>query len=298
MKLRERILTTILFASAWWLHSEPLRVEYYGVVTSSSDLNMVKMAQDIFLTQLKSIPYISVEDRRPDTSKTLKSPPKFPQTEADGGRIVFYAEIEESPSEGGGKAWKCKFSAMNPSDQILHTKDEIYESYYKILANAKGTIEEIVNDFKETTAPEQKRTVTEEIAKNTFSGNIDIESLSGTWYGEPYTDKIMILRGGRGFIIFKNGATMNIKLSVTKFDSRGNAEEIEVSQVGKSNASFFPELPRQTAMSVAESSKPIKWNFLIRPGELYGTKQTMVPTNGGTDATLGTLDATWTKNRN
>ena len=36
-----------------------------------------------------------------------------------------------------------------------------------------------------------------------------LETLAGTWTGEALVDKVIILRGGNGFVIFKNGASMN-----------------------------------------------------------------------------------------
>ena len=277
-------------------YSEQIKVVYYGVVSASSDSNMIKMAQDIFLTQLKSIDYISVEDKRPDSNKTLKSTPDFT---SDGERIIFYAEIEESADENLQKTWNCKFNAMNPDDKIYHTKNETYDSYYKILSGAKAAIEDVISDFRqeprETFSTDGAAEDANGDSVKTFSGNIDIESLSGTWYGEPFTDKIMILRGGRGFIIFKNGATMNIKISIKKADSKGNVQEIEISQVGKSNASFFPELPREIALNAASSAAPITWTFTIKPGELTGIKKTLLLANNGISAKEGTLKTTWLK---
>ena len=274
-------------------YSEQIKVVYYGVVSASSDSNMIKMAQDIFLTQLKSINYITVEDKRPDSGKSMQSLPEFPE---ENSSIIFYAEIDEIVSDSLQKTWNCKFNAMNPDDEIYHTKSETYDSYYKILSGAKSAIEDVLSDFlpekkegaiADSTSTESGNTVT------TFSGNIDIESLSGTWYGEPFTDKIMILRGGRGFIIFKNGATMNIKVTIKKADAKGNAKEIEISQVGKSNASFFPELPREIALNAASTATPIAWNFTIKSGELIGTKKTLLLAENGISAKEGTLKTTW-----
>lgn len=288
-------LISLLITSTTFIYSVPLKVEYYGVVSVSSDSNMTKMAQDIFFTQLKSIDYISVEDKRPDISKASKSIPNFIQNNET--HLVFYAEIEELfDSDNNQRIWNCKFNAMNPEDEIIHTKTEVYDSYYKILSGARFAIENVISDFQ----PKDKSSKSENSTKSqvkTFNGNIDIESLAGTWYGEPYTDKIMILRGGRGFIIFKNGATMNIKITVKKTDSKGNVSEIEISQIGKSNASFFPELPRQTALNVASAAPTIVWNFTIDSGILSGTKKTLITTDNEIGAKEGLLETTWSKNK-
>ncbi len=273
--------------------AEQLAIDYYGVVAESTldgtELNMLKMAQDIFFTQLKSIDSITVSDKRPDSSKTSLSIPDF-----QGSSVAFYAEIGENVSENG-KTWTCRFSAFDPSDEITHSKTETYDSYYKILSGAKSAIESVISDFKKDENEKKAVVVAKTESPRTFDGNIDIESLAGTWSGEPFTDKILILRGGRGFIIFKNGATMNIKISAKKIDSRGNVSEIEVRQIGKSNASFFPELPRQTALNLAATASPIVWNFTIRAGELYGTKRTIIPATNALGAEEGTVVSTWSK---
>ena len=287
---------TFILSTFAKVHADQLKVEYYGVVSTSSDSNMIKMAQDIFLTQLKSIDYISVEDKRPDSGKTLKATPEFT---TEGARIIFYAEIDETTNEDLQKTWNCKFNAMDPDDRIYHTKNETYDSYYKILSGAKSAIEDVLADFRTGSKEETQQQSAGDAANGTpvktFEGNIDIESLSGTWYGEPFTDKIMILRGGRGFIIFKNGATMNIKITIKKADSKGNVKEIEISQVGKSNASFFPELPREIALNVASSASPITWSFTIKSGELTGTKKTLLLAENGISAKEGSLKTTWLK---
>ncbi len=283
-----RIVIPAIISASAPISAEQIAVNYYGVVskTQEVDSNMLKMAQDIFFTQLKSIESVAVEDCRPDTSKVSAEIPQF-----FGESIALYAQISESEKDGS-KVWKCTFSAFNPSDEITHSKTETYDSYYKILAGAKSAIESVLAGFHEepkivVESPKQE--------EKTFRGNIDIESMAGTWGGEPYTDKILILRGGRGFIIFKNGATMNIKIVAKKFDSSGNVSEIEVRQVGKSNASFFPELPRQTALNLAATASPIKWTFEIRAGELYGTKQTLIPAANEIGAVEGTVDSVWSK---
>ena len=46
------------------------------------------------------------------------------------------------------------------------------------------------------------------------------EFLSGTWGGEDTIDKIVIMRGGRGFVIFKNGSSMNITVPKTHKKSK------------------------------------------------------------------------------
>lgn len=271
------------------LHAEDLLVDYYGVVSASSDTNMLKMAQDVFYTQLKSIDGIIVDDKRPDISKASSEIPVFTKTNA---RIYFYAEISDQKSDAGQALWNCRFNAVTSSDGITHTATENYESYYKILVGAKNAIEKVLSDLK-APAPEFATADKNNLAAD-FKTGVDIESLAGTWNGEPYADKIIILRGGRGFVIFKNGATMNIKISVKKATIDGKDTNLEIAQVGKSNASFFPELSREQALACAAKASPITWNFTLTSADtLEGIKNTVIPTNDGIEQ--GTINSSWTR---
>ena len=247
---------------------------------------MLKMAQDVFYTQLKSIESIIVIDKRPDLSKTLSS---IPEPDAESSRIAFYAEIIEEQNSAGKPVWNCKFDAVTPRDGITHSKSEVFESYYKILVNAKNSIEAVLNELR---GPQKyiEDADSENLAGNRNS-SINIESLAGTWTGEPFTDKIIILRGGRGFVVYKNGATMNIRIIAGKSDS-----EIEVRQAGRANASFFTEIPRETALLYAPSANPIVWNLKITSqNTLEGTKTTLITENGGASAKEGKISTVWTR---
>ncbi len=278
------ILSPTLNAAA-----EDFLIDYYGVVSSSSDTNMLKMAQDVFLTQLRSIDGVKVDDKRPDNSRASAIIPEFAQTNA---KVFFYAEISDKKSDSGQTIWNCRFNAVTQEDGITHSATENYESYYKILVGAKGAIEKVLQDLK-SPPPEFHSADKANIAAD-FKTGIDIESLAGTWGGEPYADKIIILRGGRGFVIFKNGATMNIKISVKNASIDGKTTNLEIAQVGKSNASFFPELPREQALACAATASPITWNFSLTSADtLEGVKNTVIQTNDGTEK--GTLSSTWSR---
>ena len=279
----------MILSSLSFIHADNLLVDYYGVVSASSDRNMLKMAQDVFFTQLKSIDGITVDDKRPDLSKASVSLPEFASTNA---KVFFYAEITDGKNESGQTIWNCRFNAVTQADGITHSATETYESYYKILVGAKTAIEKVLSDLK-SPAPEFISANKANIAAD-FSTGVDIESLAGTWSGEPYADKIIILRGGRGFVIFKNGATMNIKISVKKMTIAGRSTNLEIAQVGKSNASFFPELPREQALACAANASPITWNFSLTSADtLEGIKNTVIATNDGTEQ--GTVNSSWTR---
>lgn len=285
LKKHIKRLLLIITATTGIATAESLQVDYYGVVSSSADTNMLKMAQDVFYTQLKSIDSIIVVDRRPDISKTLTD---FPQLDQNSSKIAFYAEIDEEKDLFNQTSWNCKFNAVTTKSGITRTKTEVFESYYKILVNAKNSIESLLDEFRKPEKPIEDAD-RQNIEENSLS-SIDVESLAGTWTGEPGTDKIIILRGGRGFVIYKNGATMNIRISAGK----SGANSIEIQQTGKSNASFFTEIPREMALQYAPEAAPIVWDFKITSqSSLEGKKTTLLPDGAG--AKRGTTNSTWTK---
>ena len=119
---------------------------------------------------------------------------------------------------------------------------------------------------------------------------VSLESLSGTWKGDENIDKIVILRGGRGFVIFNNGASMNILIK----NSPTSPNQILVTQNSKSNASFFPELPRNIALQAAVHAQPIQWILnILDENTLQGVKQTLLP--DGDNYINGEIPVEWNK---
>ncbi|MCR5724595.1 MAG: hypothetical protein K6G80_05865 [Treponema sp.] len=272
-------------------------VDYYGVVSQSTETNILKMAQDIFLTQLKSMTNISVDDKRTGTHDPLKEKPDTSTTRAP--HVVFYAEISEDTSEGEqapSKAWVCTFTVFNPDTGLLQQKTEHYASYYKILVNARSAIEAILAP---DAFPADKAEPARPLATTAAAGTagMNLETLSGTWQGDSYIDKIILLRGGKGFVIFKNGASMNITIAVTKKETDGSITDITVTQSSNANASFFPQLPRETALSLAPTAPPIHWNLHVTDSNtLSGTKHTLFSDTGNpSTARSGSEHTVWTK---
>ena len=82
---------------------------------------------------------------------------------------------------------------------------------------------------------------------------------------------------------------MNITVEIK---TSGASQSIIITQNGKANASFFPELPREVALKEAINAEPIKWVFNLDDNDtLTGTKSTLIYSNGA--ASNGTLNVTW-----
>ncbi len=278
-------ILTILISSVYAI--PPVQIDYYGVLSQSDDQNMLKMAQDIFFTQLKSIDNAAIDDKRSDLSVTMTELPSFPAT----SHFIFYAELRESPADAITRGWECTFNILDTKDSKTVSKTQTYESYYSILVSSKTTIEELLSQA--TQSSEQKSRP--DIPKDS-SYTVNLDSLAGNWSGEPYTDKIVILRGGRGFVIFKNGASMNISVTVNGLDQKGNIKALKIRQTGRPNASFFPSLPRETALNYAAHAKPIEWELtLVSPDTLKGTKKTAVFSASANSAVEGTEEIIWSR---
>lgn len=290
----------LTLSSAGRAQASPLYVDYYGVVSESGETNILKMAQDIFLTQLKSIANISVDDKRISPNETLREKPDL--SEAAGRHHAFYAEIAEQAGSDSAKLWQCTFTVIG-ADSRVTTKTEQYDSYYKILTNAKSAIEALLEASGQTAAnpaEDGRRQAFDDGQAQSHGAagrNVSVSSLAGTWQGEASIDKIVLLRGGKGFVIYKNGASMNVKVAVTHTDSAGNIIDMEVTQDSKGNASFYPQLPRETALQVAANAPPIIW-ILHASGEgvFTGTKKTLLPDGSSPQgAREGMERITWTK---
>lgn len=268
----------LLFTAASVFAAVP--VDFYATVSTSQDTNMISMTTDLFFTQFQSLDGYSVTDKR--------ATPFDPSTAAPSA-ISFYAEIQES----GDGSWLCTLNAIKTGINKNISETKKYASYYKILLDAKASLENLLAslDGSDGETSLASSSITNKTTTRTPSaGAVSVESLAGTWTGEPLVDKILILRGGKGFIIFKNGASMNITLSI-------QGSTVNVKQSGKSNASFFPDLPRTVALQIASTAEPVEWSLsLVATDILQGTKKTLVTDDSSaTGASYGSVEVEWKK---
>lgn len=113
------------------------------------------------------------------------------------------------------------------------------------------------------------------------SATLNVENIAGTWSGEDEISKIILLRSGRGFVVFTNGATMNINIQLS---GENSGQKFRMVQQDKFNASFYPDIERKTVLAYAEDAAPIEWNLsMTAQGTLVGTKKTLVASAGGVE---------------
>ena len=250
-------------------------VEFYSLTSSLSDSSKVQMTEDLFYTQLLSLPEYRVVDKRPARYTGTTSSP-------NRDTMAFHVELHEKDS-----TWTCTLTLEQPH---LDKKSQVtgsYDSYFKILSDAKSSISQL---FASISGPAAGASGT--AAAQGSAGAPTYDSLSGTWSGEPSINKIVLLRGGRGFVIFNNGASMNIRVEI-------KGTTIVCTQSGKPNASFFPELPREIALVAATTAQPITWTMTLSGSStLTGTKrslQAIMEAGTAVGAEMGTTQVTWTR---
>lgn len=280
-----RAYTIILLISAGMAFAQgsaekkyPLR--YYGIVSNINDQNILSMAQDLFIAQIRGINYVSLEDKRnseikksyssisSDTDGTEFFSLVEEKEQIQGEAILFYVRIFRPHSD---EKWECTFFAKNTQSKIIFSETRNYDSHYKILLDAKMLIQNVV---AEASGKASVETPAVQNSPLEHPKTLNVENIAGTWSGEEGISKIILMRSGRGFVIFSNGATMNISILLSNENS---SQKLRVVQQDKFNASFYPEIERKTVLAYAEDASPIEWNLtMTSQGTLEGTKKTLV----------------------
>jgi len=260
------------------LSAQKYSIDYFGIVANGVDDNMSKMTSDLYYTQLCEINSYTVQDKRNGVRMS-----NAPQTdEFQDGKISLYAVISKKDDSS---KWISTITIYDSSRKALFSEAKEYDSFYKILMEPKATLQDTITSLLSGNSTSVAQTQAAPKAGAIQS----TEFLSGTWGGEDTIDKIVIMRGGRGFVIFKNGSSMNITVEIK---GSGQSQSIVITQNGKANASFFPELPREIALKEAVNAQPIKWILsLDDENTLSGTKSTLILSDG--TAVTGTMNVTW-----
>ena len=278
---------TFLFSLiSLFVAAQSYNIDYYGIVSSDIEPNMAKMTSDLYYTQLSEINNFSITDKR--TAASMTQSPSVDSYSALA--LSFYAEIAK---DSDGASWKTTLHVVDKSKNEEHTLTRQYDSFYKILMEPKSALQDSIRKLIENNASGQG--ITEAPIKQEESApkanKVSTESLSGTWKGEENIDKIVILRGGRGFVIFNNGASMNITISLS---DNQDSQQILVTQSGRSNASYYPDLPRTIALNAAVTADPIQWTLVLSENNrLTGYKKTLLPSEDSYK--IGTVQVEWNK---
>lgn len=249
------VFSLIFICLAVYSQADKPALYFYAAPASSSspeDPAAVKMTRDLLFSQLSSLDLFVIRDKR-----DIEYSPDLIKKHA-ANDFLFYAEIYEKNGE-----WLSKMHLIEAASAKETVLQNSYEGYYKILMEAKSSLTALIKQFNTGNTSSAPQEIPAQPAAAT--GNI-----SGTWFGENHIDKIVLLRGGRGFVIFKNGASMNISVSID-----GNT--VTAVQQSKPDASFFPDIPRETALIKAPDAAPIRWELTIKNDSLMqGVKSGLV----------------------
>lgn len=285
---RKLTFITILLLSVT-VFAQNYNIDYYGIVSSEIDANMSKMTSDLYYTQLSEISNFNVTDKR--TSNVMTTEPS--SSVFSPSKLSFYTVISK---DSNSDHWITTFHVVDAKNSEEHIKSKKYDSFYKILMESKNELKETIrqlieNDSNATALEKDTPSAPSQNPQNQKSAGLSsTEILAGTWEGEENIQKIVILRGGRGFVIFKNGASMNITVELESQDS----QNVIITQKGRSNASFYPELPRNLALNAALSAPPIQWILTaLNEKSLSGTKVTLV--QDGDSFKSGEIQVSWVK---
>lgn len=254
-------------------------VVFFGAVSSSQDTATIKLTEDLYYSQMLALSSLSVKNRR-DIVWNPNIANEYESTDS----ILFHAEIQEKNS-----GWQCTLTALDMENGLAASKTFFYEGYYKILMDAKNSLLSLFDQLEDGTAIAGTLEQAESEGFSEALAQISLEQLAGNWSGDSYITKIVIQKTGRGFVIFKNGATMNITVSLS-------GTTVTAQQASGSNASFFPELPREVALKSAKTASPITWTLEITDwNTLSGTKLTLAMDDAEAVPVEQAVPTVWTR---
>lgn len=266
---------------------EQYTIFYYGNIAENAQVNQINISQDLVTAQIRTIPEMTLVDYRNSglrenflklsdeeiknlTDETIFNLiPENEKLQTTPKAVIFFIKIDKTEDE----TWICTYYAKNLETEKITSTQKNFETFYKILADAKNTIAELLSQAAQINLT-QNQSQTRTPKENINDIAMTIEGVSGTWNGEKNITKIILMRSGRGFVIFSNGASMNIAVEIEK--TQNDHKMLKITQQGNFNASFYPDIPRQKVLEYAENASPIQWTFMLTgSGTLSGFKNTL-----------------------
>ncbi|MGL4987030.1 MAG: TP0183 family DNA metabolism protein [Treponemataceae bacterium] len=221
------------------------KLDFYGIVTSGNiEIDLARPIQDLYYSYLNEQNIYELVDKRNEI---------YDETAIKSSNFIFYIELNLINTH-----WVSIIYLIAPSNfaELSNQKKTVFDSYNKLLVDIKPSVQAF---FSAKTASQRSHART----------NLTLESFAGNWNGEDFIDRIVLLRPGRGFIFFKGGASMPVTIMY-----RNN--QLRIIQSGKSNASFYPDIPRSLALTTALTAEPIEWTFTaLTENRIEGEKRTL-----------------------
>ena len=173
---------------------------------------------------------------------------------------IFFGALEDVP-----EGIKLELILKGRKDQVTRIISKVYDNINKILLDSRLLV---FNLFDFSVPLEQLARSLPQTEQNTEFGYIEtVDSLAGSWKGEPGLDRVMILRGGRGMAVFSSGVSVSLDLKIDN-------GYLLVTQKGSLQPRQFLNLPDEIARQAVQKTNPPQWRFLVSSDKkiLSGTK--------------------------
>lgn len=293
------LLSLLLFVAAPFsiFGATTQTIDFFGVASPDAQESMIRMTSDLYFNQLKDCAP-TVRDKRNKIDIRATDPEEVNIEAEDDSALIFWAFIKKRDD---GK-WVSIMFLINCHTKETFQKTTEYDSYYKILMESKSSLVAVLDDLIFQSKEGKSALDAQGNLALANNGESDSESLSpaqtktltldelcGTWNAESFISKAVIMRNGKGFIIFRNGVSMNV--SITK-----NSEGLLIKQLGNSNAAYYPEMERAKALEAASMAQAIEWSFTsITANRMIGKKRTLALDSSSGAVTRTFVDIEWTK---
>lgn len=194
----------------------------------------------------------------------------------DGSDYIFYGTIV-----GRSDGIKLELVLKGGPQMITRIISRVYDNSSKILLESRMLVRDLFDlsiSLPDPEFPLQETVKDEPVESETYSAIESLDTLAGTWIGEPGIEKIMILRGGRGVVVLSSGISLSVELSV-------NGNDLYVKQKSALHMRQFLDLPDTVARKAVNVAPPLEWIMKLTSDQkkLSGIKKTVSIVNDGTD---------------
>jgi len=268
MQLRQkkyRYLLLFFFISVAPCLSALQTVAIYQIEGTNVSTQTAQTINNLMVTFIKAQKKYRIIDMR-----TEYAPKEYPKDSA--ADFVFFAAVQ-TVSDG----IRISLTLKGPEDTATRFISKVYERSNALLLDSRRLINRL---FDFSIALEQPAQA-ENLSDNDRLMPIDtIDSLAGSWKGEAGIDRIMILKGGHGIIIFSNATSFSLDLTIED-------GYLIVKPKGDIPPQRFLQLPDHIVNQIMQKIEPPEWRFLVSANNnlLSGTKKEVQVHHDNTDIT-------------
>ena len=228
-------------------------VAVYQLQAPAISEQTAQTVDDLVFSFIKELKAYAIFDLR-----NQSVPADFPNDSAID--YIFFGALEDVP-----EGIKLELILKGRKDQVTRIISKVYDNINKILLDSRLLV---FNLFDFSVPLEQLARSLPQTEQNTEFGYIEtVDSLAGSWKGEPGLDRVMILRGGRGMAVFSSGVSVSLDLKIEN-------GYLLVTQKGNLQPRQFLNLPDEIARQAVQKTNPPQWRFLVSSDKkiLSGTK--------------------------